>query len=140
MLVYHPKDAEFAEGIDSHLIMQKRNGNIDLFDIQNDIPPDANKGKLLDETLSDSNILLVLISNNLYRRETIKLALAIEKLVSVKKVIPIKVAPFDLNGTSFEKLQGLPLDGLSISESTNLDQTLYQISVALSRLIKGMIG
>lgn len=139
ILVYNSKDSEYADGLFSHLYTQIRNGNITLFDIQKDIPPDANKDEMLSNEIESSTMILVLISKNLYRRETLNLALNVEKQVSVKRVIPIRVSPFDLNGTPFETLQGLPLNGKAISDFNDIDNILYEMVNSISRVIKEII-
>jgi len=139
ILIYNSKDSEYAEGLFSHLYSQIRNGNLILFDIQNDIPPDADKEETLIKELEDSTIVFILISRNLYNRETLKIALDVEKQVSTKRVIPIRVSPFDLNGTPFERLQGLPISGRSISDSDDIDNTLFEIVNSINRVIKNIL-
>ncbi len=139
ILVYNNKDAEYADGIYNHLFTQIRNGNLEIFDSQKDVPPDAEKETFLSKEFEKSSIILVLISRNLYSRQTLQLALKVEKYVSKKRVIPIRVSPFDLDGTPFAKLQGLPMQGKAISDFDDLDKILYEIVLAIIRVIKSIL-
>lgn len=135
ILVYNSKDFEYADGLLSHLHTQIRNGNLAVFDIQKDILGDANKEETLSKELEKALIVFILISKNLYKKETINVALNIEQQVSKKKVIPIRVSPFDLNGTPFAELQGLPIGGQSITDFEDIDKTLFEIVRSINRVI-----
>ncbi len=138
MLIYHATDANYAEGISSHLFPKIRSGAISIFDIQEDVPPNEDRAKVLETELQQSDLILALISNNLYKKATQKIALEVEKQVGNKRVIPIKVTPFNMDGTPFERLQGLPLGGKSLSEYDNIDRAMYEISKAIIDLIDKM--
>lgn len=140
LLVYHRKDADYADELTSHLFIHIRNNNIEIFDIQEDIDLGSMKEDELNVKLEESDIILVLISNNLYRRETRKIALKIEGYVNKKRVIPIKASPFNLNNTVFEKLQGLPLGSKAINEYENKDSVLYEISKHITLLINNLLS
>ena len=140
LLVYNLKDSEYADGLFSHLYSQIRNGNLSVFDIQNDIPPDADKEDFLNKKFEESTIIFALISKNLYKRDTLKIALNVEDQIPAKRVIPIRISPFDLNGTPFEKLQGLPLGGSSISDFNDIDSTLFEIVSSINKVIKNILN
>jgi len=135
LLVYHSEDSEYADGITSHLFSHIRRGNIELFDLQDDIPPGDNVEDVRQKELTDALLILVLISSNLYKKGTMKIALSVEESIGEKKVIPIRIAPFDLNGTPFEKLQGLPVGGKSIIDYGNIDTALYETVQSISTVI-----
>ncbi len=140
MLVYHTDDAVYAKGIKSQLYGHIRNKVIKIFDIQKSITGGDVKEDVLNKKLDESIIVLILISGNLYQEETMDIALKVEDYVSSKRVVPIKVSPFDLNGTAFEKLQGLPLGNRCINEYDNKDKVLYDIAQHITRLINQMLS
>jgi len=135
LLVYNKKDVDYANKLDSHLFPYSRTGDMKLFDIHQDVPPAANKEVVLQQELETSAIILILISESIYQRDTREIALKVEKLVESKRVIPIKVAPFVLKGTAFAPLQGLPRNVPSLSECENLDTEMYHIALEIKRVI-----
>jgi len=135
LIVYHREDAEYAEEITSHLFTRTRSGDIELFDLQDDITGEEQRKETRQKALKDALMVLVLISNSLYKKDTRKIALSVEKSIGEKTVIPIRVSPFDLNGTPFEKLQGLPLGGKSISEYGNKDVALHETAKSIGTVI-----
>lgn len=135
ILVYNSADAEYADEISSHLFPQQRTGNIEMFDIINDIDANDDKATKINEMVENASMILILISNNLYKRETRKVALKIEGLVGIKRIIPIKVSPFDLNNTPFQKLRGTPSKSSSIVTAPNQDEVLYDIAMDIKRVI-----
>lgn len=139
LLVYHSEDAKCAEEITSHLYNHVRQGNIELFDLQSDISGEENKAAATQKALDEALLVLVLISRSLYKKETREIAVAVEECIGQKTVIPIRVSPFDLNGTAFEKLQGLPIGGKPISEYDNADTALYEtvqsIGVVIAKIL-----
>lgn len=140
ILVYNLEDKEYAESLRSHLYAQIRNGNLTIFDIQQNNSYGEDKEKTIDEELDKASMALILISKNLYKGDTLRIAEKIETLVSKKRVIPIRVSPFDLNGTPFQKLKGLPMGDKSISDFRNSDQVLFEIASAISNLIKSILS
>ena len=139
LLVYNLEDSEYAEGLLNHLFSQIRNGNLSVFDIHNNIPPNADAEDFLNKKLEESTIIFALISKNLYKRDTLKIALSVEGHIPAKRVIPIRVSPFDLKGTPFEKLQGLPLGRKAISDFSDIDSVLYEIVKAIINVINDIL-
>ncbi len=140
ILVYNIRDKKYADDLDAHLIMQKRQNHIRIFDIQKDIPADADKKEALDKALKEASMVLVLISPNLYRPDTLEIALEVEDYVSQKRVIPIKLVPFDIKSTPFAKLMGLPMHVDSIKTSQDSDTTLYEIAQQITRVIQDILN
>lgn len=135
ILVYNPDDASYAEGISSHLFPPIRKGTISIFDIHQDVLPTDDRKQVLERELQQADLVLVLISNHLYKRATQKIALEVEEQVGTKRVIPIKVTPFNMDDTPFKRLQGLPISGKSLSEYDNRDSAMYEISKAIINLV-----
>lgn len=138
MLVYNPADERYAEGARQHLFTLERNGKMDIFDMNTDIEADAGRNEALKHELENADLVLIFISSNLYKRDTKGIALEVERYIGKKRVVPIRVSPFNLTGTPFGNLQGLPANGKSIDDYGNKDQALYEISSAISRLIENM--
>lgn len=140
MLIYHPSDAKYAEDIEDHLYYPISNGDLELFDIHKDVNADEDRERVIEDKLQSSILILVLISKALYKRETRTLALNVESLVGKKRVVPIRVSPFDLNGTLFGKLQGLPSNKKAITDFENRDKVLVDISNSLKALITRILS
>ncbi len=140
LLVYHKRDTEYAEEITNHLFSHIRRKNIELFDIQTDIELGENKKEVLQNTFDESLLVLILISKNLYRKETMEIAMSVEEAINTKKVIPIRVSSFNLNGTAFEKLMGLPISGVPIDQYDNLDNAMYETVESIGKVIDKILG
>ena len=138
MFVYHLLDRSYVDELKSHLFFHIRNENIDILDVQN-VPPQGNKAAFLDKGFEEAELIFVFISSHLYKKETRDMALQAEKAVGEKIVIPIKISPFKLKGTSFDKLVGLPRDK-SIIAHENIDAILYAIVESISEVIENMLG
>lgn len=136
ILIYDSEDTQHVKKVRKHLFGQIRSGNIQLFDIHKDVPPTANREEYLKNQLENSALVLLFVSSNLFETE---LALEAEKYVGTKRIVPIRLTPFNLSVTKFKKLQGLPLSGKAISEYTNQDSVLYDISISISALINDML-
>jgi hypothetical protein len=55
-------------------------------------------------------------------------------------VIPIFCKPCDYEGTSFEKLAGLPRNGTFISTATNRDAVLAEVARGIRKKVESMLG
>ncbi len=138
ILVYHNDDESYAKELKKQLFSLIRQQKIKLFDIQKHRDGGDVTNQLLENELKAAQLVLTLISGNLYLDETLDIAIKVEEEVGNKRVVPIKVAPFDLNGTSFQRLQGLPLGTKSLSEYSNLDKVLYEVSKSIMNLVDKM--
>lgn len=145
LLVYHLNDANYADQLFSHMFSHIRSRSLEIFDIHKDVPTGAKFEDTIQQQLEQSNIILVMISANLYRRDFYKTALAVEDCIPIpdKSVVPILVSPFDLKGTPFEGLSALPpkdAKGKAITDFPNLDKTLMKISEGLYPVISHLAG
>lgn len=139
MFVYHDLDSFYIKELKSHLFFHIRNKDIEIFDVQKISPQMGNTGDILRQGFEEAEIIFVFISKNLYDKETRELALQTEKMVGKKIVVPIKISPFKLRGTPFDKLVGLPKDK-SIIEHQNIDTVLYEMVESISAVIDNMLG
>ncbi len=136
ILIYDSEDTKHVKKVRKHLFSQIRSGNIKIFDIHKNVPAFADREEYLENQLKKSVLVLLFVSANLFETE---LALEAEKYVGTKRIVPIRLAPFNLAVTKFKKLQGLPLSGKAISEYSNQDSVLYDISISISALINDML-
>jgi len=136
--VYNVLDNFYVEEITSHLFPQVRNGNIDIFDIQK-APPQEKKESFINEKINEADLIFIFISNNLYKKDTREIALQVEELVGTKTVIPIKISSFQLEGTPFGSLVGLPRQQ-SIKEYQNTDTVFYEIAQEISQVTESLIN
>lgn len=141
ILIYNLKDSEYADDLDAHLHSLKRTKSITLFDINHDAKVGEDKD-LIQQELDQAEMVLVLISSNLYRRDTSKIASAVEDVIQTKKVVPILVSPFSLEGTSFENLVSLPrrgVEGNAITDFDDLDETLMNIALEIKSIVNSPV-
>lgn len=132
-------DAEFAESLEKHLSILKRQNIIDVWHDRS-IDCAEEWQQKLDAHLNSSQIILLLISPDFLASDycyEIELRHALERNDSGKAiVIPIILRPCAWENSPIAKLQVLPRDAIPITQSSNLDESFLQITKDLMPIIQ----
>lgn len=125
---------QFRSMIDIELIQIWHDGMIEVSSQWNE---------RIKQSLNESNVVIFLVSPDLLNSEYIRsyeLPFA-ESLFHQKKVeiIPIFIRHIDIEGNTFERIQGLPNGGYDhsfLSDFLNHDKGLYQVAMDLKKFFK----
>src|SRR5215469_1563207 len=135
---YAPKDEALREKLESHLGTLKRQGWITDWH-HREIIPGTERRTRIDKHLDSASIILLLISPDFICSDycySNEMKRALEQHNTGKaRVIPILLRPTDCEGTPFETLQALPLDGKPVTECRSRDKAFVEIVKGIKQVI-----
>ena len=142
-LSYSRKDEDIKGELTTHLSTLKHSGKIATWSDREILPGTEWDAKIKEE-LEKSDLILLLISANFIASDyiwDIELKRAVQRHENGEAVvIPIFCKPCDYEGTSFEKLAGLPRNGTFISTATNRDAVLTEVVQGIRKKVESMFG
>ncbi len=138
---YSHKDRELRDKLATALSTLKNQNLIrDWYD--GDIPPGSEWKKQIFVHLDQDQIIFLLISPDFMASNfcySIEMQRAIDRHDdNLARVIPIILRPTDWEGTPFEKLEVLPLDGRPITSWPNQDEAFLDVSKGIRRAINDL--
>ncbi|MGB0931343.1 MAG: COR domain-containing protein [Chitinophagales bacterium] len=112
-IAYDDADEAHLEALTKHLKSLQRNGQLQTWSVNQTIAG-SNQQEVLDQQLSEAEVVLLLISVDFVNSDTCVehiLEVAMErKAEGLAEVVPIYVEPCDCEGMSFDGLKALPND------------------------------
>lgn len=134
---YSHRDKEFADSLESHLSLLRRENVINTWHDQS-ISAGASWSHAIDTHLKASNIIILLVSADFLASDycygfEMKQALAMHD-AGEAVVIPIIVRSCDWRSAPFSKLQSLPRDAKPISLHPDQDEVFVEIAHELRRI------
>ena len=132
-VVYDVADTPFAQALSRHLFILKATKKIQLYNVH-----EALVGKDVEaqaqSNVADADYILVLITSNLFNTET-WFTMILGALEAGKRVIPIRMEKFDIEGTGLEKLRSLPTMNRTVSDFPNADAAYADIVGEIRKLV-----
>ena len=133
VIVYDNLDTPVCQTLNRHLFILKATKKIHIYNV-NEAPPGEDVQALAGQELAAADYILCLITANLFREE-LWFTLILSALESGKRVIPVRIEQFDIEGTGLEKLRSLPTMNRTISDFPNADAAFADIVTEIKKLV-----
>ncbi|MCC2955338.1 TIR domain-containing protein [Massilia sp. IC2-477] len=136
---YSHKDEVYREQLEEHLAILRRTGLIHDWSDRKIVPGRDWKNDI-NENLLAADLILLLVSSSFIASDYCierELSTAMSLHESGKtRVVPIFIRPTVYSGAPFSGLQGLPSDGVSISEWSNVDLGWQDVAIGLVKVLE----
>lgn len=134
---YSHKDEDLRDRLETHLVMLKRQGVIDVWHDRRIAAGDEFDHAISDE-LEQADIILLLVSPDFLASEycyDVEVKRAMERHESgAARVIPVILRPCDWQSAPFGKLLAAPQDGRPITKWPDLDEAFLDVAKAIRRV------
>ncbi len=139
LLSYAHEDEDLKKRLDVHLTSLKRSGKIKTWSDRMIVPGTEWNNTIKNELIT-ADIILLLISADFLASEYIwkvEIVKAMERHSNHEAiVIPIFLRPCDWNDMPFSPIQGLPKDGIPVTEFSDREMAFLQIAQGIRRVVE----
>lgn len=132
VVVFDAADLPHYQTLNRHLFILKANKKIQLYQVHEVL----GEGQLerAESELSGADYVLVLITSNIFNDEN-WYHLIMKALDAGKRVIPVKITNYGIEGSGLEKLRSLPTMNRSVADFPNADAAYADIVAEIKKVI-----
>lgn len=134
MILASAEDKRYQRELEDQLAVYVQQGVLTLSGL-GDAPAGADESQWRAQALEQAEVILLLLSPRLERKEQGLLAMAFERRVSGARVIPILLKPFDLSASRYRDLVVLPRSGVPVNEHSRRDNAWLEIAKEVRELL-----
>lgn len=132
VVVFDAADLPHFQTLNRHLFILKANKKIQLYQVHEVL----GEGQLerAESELSNADYILVLITSNIFNDES-WYHLIMKALDAGKRVIPVRITNYGVEGSGLEKLRSLPTMNRSVADFPNADAAYSDIVAEIKKVI-----
>lgn len=133
VVVYDEQDTPHCKTLNRHLFILKATKKLQLYNVF-EAPVGVEIKANAEKEIATADYLLLLITPNLVNDEA-WLSMTLGALGQGKRIIPVRIENFDLDGSGLEKLRALPTMNRTISDFPNADAAYTDIVTEIKKLV-----
>lgn len=130
--VFDHADLAHFQTLNRHLFILKANKKIRLYQVHEALGQDIYARA--ESELNDADYVLVLITSNIFN-DGAWYELIMKALQTGKRVIPVRIEKFDIEGSGLEKLKSLPTMNRAVSDFPNIDSAFADIVAEIKKVV-----
>lgn len=132
VVVFDHADLAHFQTLNRHLFILKANKKIRLYQVHEALGQDIYARA--ESELNDADYVLALITSNIFN-DGAWYELIMKALQTGKRVIPVRIEKFDIEGSGLEKLKSLPTMNRSVSDFPNIDSAFADIVAEIKKVV-----
>jgi V8-like Glu-specific endopeptidase len=132
VVVFDHADLPHFQTLNRHLFILKANKKIQLYQVHEALGQDIYARA--ETEINSADYLLVLITSNIFNDGT-WYELIMKALEAGKRVIPVRIEKFDIDGSGLEKLKSLPTMNRTVSDFPNTDSAFADIVAEIKKVV-----
>ena len=132
VVVFDAADLPHFQTLNRHLFILKANKKIQLYQVHEVL----GEGQLAraESELTNADYILVLITSNIFNDEN-WYHLIMQSMDAGKRVIPVRITNYGIEGSGLEKLRSLPTMNRSVADFPNADAAYADIVAEIKKVI-----
>lgn len=134
MILASAEDKKYQGELEDQLAVYEQLGILSVCRL-GDAPAGVYESHWRAQALEDAEVILLLLSPRLERKEQALLAAALDRRKAGVRVIPILLRPFDLSASRYRDLVALPRSGVPVSEHPRRDKAWLEIAKEVRELL-----
>lgn len=132
VVIFDSADLPHFQALNRHLFILKATKRIRLYQVHEVLGED--RLARAESEIAGADYILALITPNIFNDEN-WYEIIIKALEAGKRVIPVRVANYDIEGTGLEKLRSLPSLNRSVADFPNVDAAYADIVTEIRKLL-----